>query len=247
MSLFKSFEKQGNFLFKYRGQIPVLLFLLAIPFIYLTDYSLILEHQRFYLFNIGLSFAIIGFFIRFYTVGSTSKGTSGRNTEKQVADTLNTSGVYSIVRHPLYLGNFLIWIGIIITTMNIYFIIISTLLFWIYYERIMYAEEVFLSKRFGEKFVNWSLSVPAFIPSFKKITYSSNHFSFISILRREYSSVLAATIGFSYIDLLVMFFNTNNISFVNINEYILISIFIIVLLLKFFKKYTNLIHEKNRS
>ena len=30
MSLEQSFEKQGNFLFKYRGQFPIILFLLAI-------------------------------------------------------------------------------------------------------------------------------------------------------------------------------------------------------------------------
>ena len=38
MSLIQSIENQGNFLFKYRGQFPVILFLLSIPFIYLTDY-----------------------------------------------------------------------------------------------------------------------------------------------------------------------------------------------------------------
>ena len=38
MSLEQSFEKQGNFLFKYRGQFPLILFLLSIPFIYITDY-----------------------------------------------------------------------------------------------------------------------------------------------------------------------------------------------------------------
>ena len=34
MSLDQSIEKQGNFLFKYRGQFPVFLFILSIPFIY---------------------------------------------------------------------------------------------------------------------------------------------------------------------------------------------------------------------
>ncbi len=39
MALVNSWEKQGNFLFKYRGQFPVLLFAMAIPFIYITDIS----------------------------------------------------------------------------------------------------------------------------------------------------------------------------------------------------------------
>ena len=34
MALIHSFEKSGNFLFKYRGQIPVIIFLGALPFVY---------------------------------------------------------------------------------------------------------------------------------------------------------------------------------------------------------------------
>ncbi len=37
MTLLRSMEKQGNFLFKYRGQFPIILFLLAVPFMYFTD------------------------------------------------------------------------------------------------------------------------------------------------------------------------------------------------------------------
>jgi len=39
MALVQTFEKQGNFLFKYRGQFPIILFFITIPFIFLTDYS----------------------------------------------------------------------------------------------------------------------------------------------------------------------------------------------------------------
>lgn len=46
------------------------------------------------------------------TIGQVPKGTSGRNTSQQVADTLSTDGVYSVVRHPLYLGNFLMCMGV---------------------------------------------------------------------------------------------------------------------------------------
>ncbi|MDB2613316.1 hypothetical protein N9Y89_00895 [bacterium] len=37
MALINELEKQGNFLFKYRGQFPIVLFILAIPFIYVTE------------------------------------------------------------------------------------------------------------------------------------------------------------------------------------------------------------------
>ena len=122
MALVQSLEKEGNFLFKYRGQFPVLLFILAIPFIYVTDYSTLSEYRIGCYINLAVFLSSLGFFIRFYTIGTTPKGTSGRNTKNQVADELNSSGIYSILRHPLYFGNFLIWLGISVSTINLYFI-----------------------------------------------------------------------------------------------------------------------------
>ena len=105
MALVDSWEKQGNFLFKYRGQIPVLLFLIAIPFLYYTpDVNFIVQ---FYWNVVSVLVSILGFAIRFYTIGTTPKGTSGRNTKEQIAEFLNSTGIYSVVRHPLYLGNYL--------------------------------------------------------------------------------------------------------------------------------------------
>ena len=154
MALLQSMEKQGNFLFKYRGQFPVLLFILAVPFIYLTDYSSISEQiQTYFLFS-AITVSVIGFLVRFYTIGTTPLGTSGRNTKEQVAIVLNSTGMYSMLRHPLYLGNYLIWLGIAVATFNIYFIVIMSLLFWLYYERIMFAEERFLERKFGNDYIN---------------------------------------------------------------------------------------------
>ena len=138
MSLINEIEKQGNFLFKYRGQFPIVLFILAVPFIYFTDSIWLHEENNFTLVAIVLS--ILGFVIRAYTIGTTPRGTSGRNTKEQVAEVLNSTGIYSVVRHPLYLGNYFMWIGIVFFTFNWYFVIIVSLLYYLYYERIMFAE-----------------------------------------------------------------------------------------------------------
>ena len=167
MALVNEFEKQGSFLFRYRGQFPVLLFLLAVPFLYWTDTSSISEYLKNFYSYCAVIISLLGFCIRAYTVGVTPKGTSGRNTKEQKAFVLNTTGTYSIVRHPLYLGNYLMWIGIVVFTYNPYFILIVSLLYWIYYERIMYAEERFLERKFGEEYLTWSYSLPAFFPNFK--------------------------------------------------------------------------------
>ena len=120
MALKQSLEKNGLFLFRYRGQIPVFIFLLGLPFIFFRYYTkifwvfaLMLEGNVELFFNIltvvGIMVSFAGLCIRAYTIGTTPRGTSGRNTKEQVANELNSTGMYSMVRHPLYLGNYLMW------------------------------------------------------------------------------------------------------------------------------------------
>ena len=247
MALVQSFEKQGNFLFKYRGQFPVLLFVLSVPFIYLTDYNTISYKEYNIFMFIAISISVLGFLVRFYTIGTTAKGTSGRNTKEQVADVLNSSGMYSMVRHPLYLGNYLIWLGISLASFNIYFVVIMSLLFWIYYERIMFAEERFLERKFGADYLNWASKLPAFLPSILNFKKSDTNFSIITILRREYASILASVVGFTFIEVLRTYFSTNNWSISDYTLVILGGTIILVLVLRSLKHFTSLLEEKDRS
>ncbi|MEZ4889707.1 MAG: hypothetical protein R2779_03820 [Crocinitomicaceae bacterium] len=106
MALVHSFETSGNKLFRYRGQIPVILFILAIPVVYFTDYEFIKDNDILY-YTLLITCALIsvsGQIIRSIAIGTSNKNTSGRNTkEGQVAEALNTEGIYSTLRHPLYL------------------------------------------------------------------------------------------------------------------------------------------------
>src|SRR3954469_6234309 len=124
MAIIHSLEAEGNWLFKRRGFIPVVLFLFAIPAVASVDFNS-LNPSCIKIINwTSIFLSIIGFCIRAYTIGTTPRGTSGRNTDKQVAEQLNSTGIYSVVRHPLYLGNYLMWIGIVLFTKNYDFVII---------------------------------------------------------------------------------------------------------------------------
>ena len=111
----------------------------------------------------------------------------------------------------------------------------------------MFAEECFLKNKFGEKYDLWANKVDSFFP--KKFNYikSPESFSFKSILRREYSSVLSGIIGYLFIDLLKNYYNFNSIK---INDNLLILSFVlivIILILRTLKHYTSLLNEKDRS
>lgn len=170
MALQEELERQGNFLFKYRGTLPIVLLIVSIIFFsYVQYYNL--EYDRLISYDIyqilALFIAFLGLAIRVFTVGYSAKNTSGRNTEQQIANTVNQTGIYSIVRHPLYLGNFLMWLAPALLVQNFWFIVAFIFIYWVYYERIMFAEEQFLRAKFGEVYLKWAEKTPAFIPSFK--------------------------------------------------------------------------------
>lgn len=247
MALIHSFEKSGNYLFRKRGQLPIILFVLVVPVLYFTNSSALSGNLRTTLTIISISVSFLGFLVRAIAIGTTPKGTSGRNTREQVAESLNRTGIYSMLRHPLYLGNYLMWLGIVIFTFNFYFVIIVSLAFWLYYERIMFAEERYLEQKFGEYYTSWSKTVHAFIPGLTRYIKSDIPFSWVSILRREYSGVLATVISFAFIDHLRYFFETGHLNADRISTYCLIVTLIITLILRTIKHSTKLLTEEGRS
>lgn len=190
MPLNQRLTAAGHWLFRWRSFLPILLVIAAV----VAMYPFPLPHHDTRL-AVTVEFSCImisvgGMVLRAVTIGHTPAGTSGRNTEKQIASTLNTTGVYSIVRHPLYLANFLIGLGLAGFTLNGWFAIIYVLTFWLYYERIMLAEESFLRTSFGEQFETWAQRTPPFIPSFRGYVAPELPFSFRNVLKREYNTIL---------------------------------------------------------
>jgi len=249
MALVHSFEKNGNILFKYRGQIPVILFLMSIPTVYFTDYKLVNSNHTLdlILFITCILFSFSGQVIRAIAIGTSSKHTSGRNTKEQVADALNTKGIYSTVRHPLYLGNYFMWIGIVMFTYNIWFVLVVSLLFWLFYERIMFAEERFLEGKFGQDYVDWSMKVPPFWPSMKNYIKTEIPFSMKTILRREYSGITATIIGFVFVAFLRNWFTIGQPRFKIVYAIVFASGLLISLVLRTLKHKTNVLFEADRS
>ncbi len=190
-------EKQGEWLFKYRGQLPVLLLVFGLLTFYfqMRNDALFPVNQQLWMF-VCLGVSLIGLAIRGYTIGQVPKDTSGRNTGKQIANTLNTTGIYSIVRNPLYLGNFVMYLGIALYVQSIPFLLVFILLFFIYYERIIFTEEAFLRKSFGQSYLDWAAKTPVFFPKFSLWTKNKLRFSLKNVLKREYSGFFSLFLVF---------------------------------------------------
>jgi len=245
MSLVEEFDKTGNWFFKYRSFLPVILYPLA-TLVLIFNFKQDIKLPELTWSIICLSISLFGLLIRILVIGFTPKGTSGRNTAKQVAEKLNTRGIYSVVRHPLYLGNFLMWFGIILYVNNIWFAIVCTLLFWLYYERIMFAEEQFLKGKFGEQYLKWSLTAPPFFPKLKGWKRTDLEFSFRNVLKREYNGLFAIGISFAYLNILKNYIKNKEFMINDFWLYTLIITFLLFIILRTMKKKTRLLHVDGR-
>lgn len=78
---------------------------------------------------------------------------------------LATTGAYSLVRHPLYLGNFLILGGFTLASGNAYVAVAVVLFFLFYYPAAIKYEDHKLEGIFGEEWRSWSRDIPGMFPT----------------------------------------------------------------------------------
>jgi protein-S-isoprenylcysteine O-methyltransferase Ste14 len=94
------------------------------------------------------------------------KGTTLKVAETHRANKIITSGVYSAVRHPQYLGGLLAHVGITFL-FSAWFSLLSTPMMGLLVFLISKKEEKELSKEFGKEFQEYAEEVPMFLPRFK--------------------------------------------------------------------------------
>ncbi|NMD03489.1 MAG: DUF1295 domain-containing protein [Bacteroidales bacterium] len=238
-------ESSGNWLFRRRSWLPLFLVVSGLIMMYLGNRQAIIFDLRDEMIFLGIS--VLGELVRIFTVGFAPRNTSGRNTAAgQIADELNTTGFYSIIRHPLYLGNFLMWLGPVIFIRSAWFAVVFLLVYWLYYERIMFAEEQFLRRKFGDAYDSWSAKVSAFLPFQFKWIPPKLGFSFRNVLKREYNSFVNIFLIFSILDLFRNYYLTGRIFMTRIWLLLLIGAAVIWLIIRSIHKYTRWLEVEGR-
>lgn len=202
MALREELQEQGNWCFRWRSYLP----LLIVPILFVALRSSESLERVFgnivdnVYEGLCLMVAFAGLTIRCIAVGYVAGGTSGRNTISQEADTLNTTGMYAMSRHPLYFGNFVIFLGLTLFVGVWWFTLIAILAFLVYYERIIFAEEEFLRKKFGRAYLEYATRTPVFWPALRGWQQPSLPFSFRKVLKREYSGFFAIIASFTLLE-----------------------------------------------
>jgi protein-S-isoprenylcysteine O-methyltransferase Ste14 len=190
MKLLDQFCRSGDVLFRWRGQLPFLMLPLLV--LGLADAGLPAELpagvRGWQIFSVAV--ALAGLAIRVAAIGTAPAGTSERSTTNPRASMLRTTGLYSLVRHPLYVGNTLTAIGLACFTTAWYLPVIVALAGLLYHERIAVREEVFLEERFGDEFREWAGRVRAMAPRWSGYVPSATPFVWRRVLGREFHGLM---------------------------------------------------------
>jgi hypothetical protein len=111
---------------------------------------------------VGVIFIVIGVLLWIYSVVI-------QKISEEIKDgSLLTTGVYSLVRNPIYSAFTFIFTGILIMENNL-FLLILPIFFWIYLTVLLkLTEEKWLLEKFGEEYVSYCRCVNRIIPWFPK-------------------------------------------------------------------------------
>ncbi len=168
-------------MFKYRSYTPIPFLLVMLVFARPTGSSMI----------VGFLLALLGESIRFW--GVSYAGSETRTTGAVGGTQLVTSGPYSHVRNPLYLGNILLYVGIGIMSNALmpYLPLVALAYFIFQYTGIISIEEEYLARTFS----NWEeyrTHVGKFLPTIRAFKGGSKlEPDFRRALRSERSSLIA--------------------------------------------------------
>jgi protein-S-isoprenylcysteine O-methyltransferase Ste14 len=150
---------------------------------------------------VGFGISLVGLAVRMYTSAYAPLFAAQRDVSRQAPDALTTTGMYSVVRHPLYVGSFLIGLGVTCVLMVWWLPIVYTLLFWLYYRQCMNLEDKLLGEKFDKQYQSWAARTPELLPRFDLWRRPDLPFSCRAMLRREYTSLIVVALGHGSLEL----------------------------------------------
>lgn len=150
---------------------------------------------------VSLGVALGGALWRVVTSGYAALGTSGNAKQEAIAAELNTTGPYSLVRNPLYVGRIVNFTGIAMLSGSWVYGALVFLISVLVYERISFYEEQFLSEKFGEAHRQWAQRIPSLLPKLAGWVKPKYDFWWRRAIQREYKKFLYLATALALFDL----------------------------------------------
>jgi protein-S-isoprenylcysteine O-methyltransferase Ste14 len=144
--------KYGAVLFRNRSWLPV-------PFLFVA--LLVPAHPTRRDWIVAAVLIAIGEWVRL--AGVAAAGTVTRRRSRDVQRLVNY-GIFGWMRNPLYVGNFLIWMGFVVASGVLWFLPIAIVIFAIEYTLIVAYEEGVLESIFGAEYLEYKKHTPRWVP-----------------------------------------------------------------------------------
>ncbi len=104
---------------------------------------------------------------------------------------LTQGGPYALTRNPLYLGSFLMALGILMAGQSYWLLIPFGVFFAAFYYPVMKAEEEELLQGYGDSFLAYARRVPLFLPQLRAAPVGASVFLWSRVVRnREHRTVI---------------------------------------------------------
>ena len=102
------------------------------------------------------------------------------------------SGPYALVRNPMYVGRFLVGLGLVLLTWRWFLILPYVAGFWLYAQARVLGEEGRLRERFGDAYGHYCRAVRRWLPLPPRQRFSDARWSWEAVRRNHQHRVTAA-------------------------------------------------------
>jgi len=104
------------------------------------------------------------------------------------------SGPYALVRNPMYVGRFLVGLGLVLLTWRWFLILPYAAGFWLYAQARVLGEEAHLRQRFGDAYAQYCRAVRRWLPLPPRQRFSDARWSWEAVRRNHQHRVTAAVL-----------------------------------------------------
>lgn len=178
----------GGWLFRHRTwlQLPLAAAILLIPGS--ADAERIL-------WPLGVGIVFAGEALRLWAVQHI--GVISRTRSDRLGPLIST-GPFSLVRNPLYLGNIALWVGFAVSARLLYLAPLLILVVGLEYHAIVRWEEQLLAARFGDSYREYAARVPRWVPRLARTAHAPSPpaYSWRETLFSERGTLIAIAAGF---------------------------------------------------
>jgi len=146
---------------------------------------------------IAFGLATIGLALRTWACGNLNKDRE-----------LTMSGPYRFTRNPLYLGNLILGVAMVIAAKSWWVLAFFVAYFLVFYPVLIHVEKEKMAKLFPEQYRGYSANVPLFIPALRaKIATQKSAFSWdLYKKNREYRALFGTILYWTVLALKAVFF-----------------------------------------